>query len=134
IGADTATYPAVRVSGGGVGIPPAPPITPPRGGAAGVPSPGTTARSDAYEPIVVDGRRRGPGLLLGVLALVLIAVVSIWVWMRSGDPAPLRDGITAFTQGNRVAARRDFEQAAVDRPKRALPHVYLARMARQDGD
>jgi len=135
IGADTATYPTVRVSGSGVGIPPAPPVTPPRGGAsASVPAgPGTTARADAYEPLT-EGKRRGPGLLLGIIALLLVAAVAFWAWMNSGDPTSLRDGITQFAKGDRVAARRSFEQAVTDRPKLALPHVYLARMARQDGD
>ncbi|AHG91747.1 hypothetical protein J421_4210 [Gemmatirosa kalamazoonensis] len=138
IGADTATYPTVRVSGGGVGTPPPPPsTTPPRAApgapaAPGVATPGTTARPDVYEPTA--GRGRGPGLIIGVVLLLLVAAAAYWAWANSGDPAAFKDGVVQFTQGNRVAARRSFEQAAADRPKMALPHVYLARMARQDGD
>jgi tetratricopeptide (TPR) repeat protein len=140
IGADTATYPTVRVSGGGIGIPPAPPLPPPpagtspRGGTTYTETvPGTTARADAYEP-TVHGRRRGPGLIVGLVLLFLVAGAGYWAWSRSGDPSSFTQGVQQFTRGDRVAARRSFEQAATDRPKMALPHVYLARMARQDGD
>jgi tetratricopeptide (TPR) repeat protein len=143
IGADTATYPTVRVAGAGAGMPPAAPLPPPplptgtspRGGTTYTEAvPGTTARGDAYVPTAVDGRRRGPGLIVGVVLLLLVAAAGYWAWARSGDPASFTQGVQQFTRGDRVAARRSFEQAATDRPKMALPHVYLARMARQDGD
>jgi tetratricopeptide (TPR) repeat protein len=135
IGADTATYPAVRISGAGVGTPPPPPSsTPPRS------APRATSVPPAAPPVTetyVDtagARRSGPGIVLGAIVLLLLIGVGAWAWLRGSQPSSLQAGVTAFQRGDRVSARREFEQAAADRPKMALPHVYLARMARQDGD
>lgn len=148
IGADTATYPAVRVSSAPGGMPPAPPLPPPplQRAPSAAPSPHappppraaspspTAAPPEAYVPASTPvARRRGPGLMLGLLALALLAAVGAWAFMRNRSSS-LDEGIVAFQQGNRVVARRHFEQAAMDQPKLARPHIYLARLARDDGD
>jgi tetratricopeptide (TPR) repeat protein len=140
IGADTATYPTVGTSGGGFGVPPMTP--PPRNPTLGNPSPAAAARhappvgaappATTYTPESA-ARRRGPGLMIAIVAVVLLAAVGAWALMR-GRSSALDRGIDEFRQGNRVAARRDFEQAATDLPKLATPHIYLGRMARDDRD
>jgi Tfp pilus assembly protein PilF len=42
--------------------------------------------------------------------------------------------VTAYQAGRRADARRAFEAAAAADTAAALPHVYLGRMAREDGD
>src|SRR5690606_30823249 len=51
-------------------------------------------------------------------------------WSGAGDRA-LRRGIAAYRRGDASTAAREF-MTAVDRmPSSALPHVYLARLARE---
>jgi Tfp pilus assembly protein PilF len=58
-----------------------------------------------------------------------------WFWWdRGSSPRTLDAGIDAYRNGRREVARRNFEEAADAQPRLALPHVYLARLAREDGD
>ncbi len=93
------------------------------------------------EPVLVDetGTPRGRGMssglvVFGALALLLVAVGGWWFWNESRSPRSLQAGVEAYTSGRREVARRQFEEAADAQRKLALPHVYLARMAREDGD
>jgi tetratricopeptide (TPR) repeat protein len=91
----------------------------------------------AFVESTAAGRGRGvsSGLVVfGALALLLAAVGGWWFWSESQNPRTLRAGIDAFQDGRREVARRQFEEAVDAQPKLALPHVYLARMAREDGD
>ena len=102
-------------------------------------------RADAMaalpEPVLVDetgvpqGRGVSSGLVVfGALALLLVAVGGWWFWNERQNPRSLQAGVEAYRDGRREVARRQFEEAADAQPKLALPHVYLARMAREDGD
>jgi Flp pilus assembly protein TadD len=46
----------------------------------------------------------------------------------------LQEGIAAYSAGNRTAARNAFAEAVRDDPADADPHIYLGRMAREEGD
>lgn len=123
----------------GVGAPPAggvlqPP--PPRAidGRAGAPA------DIRVEPVTEYGtppRRRAPSRSLLVVALVALAVIAagaFWWAQERGSPRGLQRGIEAYQSGQRDVARREFQLAADDHATLATPHVYLARLAREDGD
>ena len=71
------------------------------------------------------------------VAAVLLVVAGATTWFtlqaRRG-PAHLRRGIAAYQQGDLLTAAAQFTAAAERMPNAALPHVYLARMAREAGN
>lgn len=136
----TATTPAAPTAGsaatGAFGTTASRPLPPP------VSPPLSTRRTPEPEPVpdyVPRGRGatgRGPiALVVGALvALIALAAVGAWMLSESREPRALRSGIAEYAQGRRESAKRQFQEAATAHPKLALPHVYLARMAREDGD
>ena len=54
--------------------------------------------------------------------------------MRRGSSSSLEQGITAYKGGQREAAVSAFSKAARENKADPLPHIYLARMAREVGD
>lgn len=81
--------------------------------------------------------RRGPlGMILGLVALVLVALAAWWFITQrepAGDAALAR-GVAHLEGGRREAARGEFSKAARDNPESARPHIFLARMAREERD
>ena len=74
-------------------------------------------------------------LFLAALATVLVALLGAWyLWSEAREPRGLRRGVAAYAAGEREVARREFEAVAADHPELPLPHVYLGRLAREDGD
>jgi tetratricopeptide (TPR) repeat protein len=146
IGADTATYQAVRPNGTpvtGLGAPPPMPNAPPRPSytrnatQANVPPAAASSAAPLDGPDALYKPSTRGQTPLYILAAVLVAILGLGGYLAAtqlGEPASLKNGKTAYQQGNRVLARRSFEQAVIDRPKLALPHVYLGRIARDDGD
>jgi tetratricopeptide (TPR) repeat protein len=49
-------------------------------------------------------------------------------------PAGLEAAVALYERGQPEAARAAFMQAAREHPELALPHLYLGRIARADGD
>ena len=82
------------------------------------------------------GRRRGFPLIALIGLLVLLAGIGGGIYYftaaRSGDA--IQRGVAAYNAGNRTVARNEFAQALRDDPKDADPHIYLGRMAREEGD
>lgn len=78
-------------------------------------------------------RRR---LIWGAAALVLVvAGAATWLTLQARrGPAHLQRGIAAYQQGDLLGAAAEFTAAAERMPKAALPHIYLARMAREAGN
>ena len=107
--------------------PPPPPVI------AGVAS-AAPAADVGVEPVAV--RRRGfPLILLLALLLVLGGLGGgIYYFMMRQSNAALQRGIQAYTSGNRTEARNAFAEAVREDPNDADPHIYLARMAREEGD
>jgi tetratricopeptide (TPR) repeat protein len=85
-------------------------------------------------PVVVARR---PAWQIPVLALIGLLVVGGIAWYalagRGGETASYRDGVTAYREGRREAAAGAFIKATKDAPNDPMPHVYLARMAREAG-
>lgn len=73
-------------------------------------------------------------IVVGLLALLVVAAGGWWWWSERQSPRAMTAGIEAYRAGQREVARRRFEEAVDAQPKLALPHVYLARLAREDGD
>ncbi|HKV51182.1 MAG TPA: tetratricopeptide repeat protein, partial [Gemmatimonadaceae bacterium] len=68
--------------------------------------------------------------------LVLLALgggAYYWFGPRRA-PSALDAGVAAYTAGQRDSARALFARASGADPHAALPHLYLGRMAREDGD
>jgi tetratricopeptide (TPR) repeat protein len=86
-------------------------------------------------PVVVTRRR--PAWQIPLLALLGLAVVGGLAWYalagRSSSSAAYNDGVTAYREGRREAAAGAFIKATKDVPNDPMPHVYLARMAREAG-
>ncbi len=137
IAADTAAYPTPPRGATSAAPPLAPSLAPspaPPGSVAPARPATAPPPGRAYEPTTARARR-GPGpLILGVIVALLIAGVGAVVFLRGRDGSALAAGRTAMEQGNRVEARRQFEQSVADDPTLAMPHVYLGRLARDDGD
>jgi len=74
-------------------------------------------------------------LLIGLPVLLILLVGGYFVFNgRSGGSSGLTAGIDAMKNGQRERARGEFAKAVKDDPKAATPHVFLARISRDEGD
>ena len=93
---------------------------------------------DTTNVVVTDRNRRGPMLGIGLLVLLLLALAGWYAWSwtssRRTDGSVTAEGAALLQAGRRGEARRAFEDAAREHPRAAGPHIYLGRMAREDGD
>jgi tetratricopeptide (TPR) repeat protein len=123
---------------------PLPPTAPPRQRAAagplGAPPLATPGLGDPAADLALDGARRPrnrPSRSILTVAAVALAVVlaGVFWWMNSsGGPRATERGVAAYRNGQKDIARREFQAAVEADPNLATPHVYLARIAREDGD
>jgi Flp pilus assembly protein TadD len=101
---------------------------------------GGLGRSNVEHALAVaQGRSRMPKLSLPVLigaAVVLVFIVGIWFAFRGGGSSSggLAAGIDAMKNGQRERARGEFAKAVKDDPNAPTPHVFLARISRDEGD
>jgi tetratricopeptide (TPR) repeat protein len=113
-------------------------VAPPPQVAAAPPVPGAvTAVPDPVVPAFPGaGPRRGFPLIALIGLLVLLGAIGggIYYFTAGRSASALQAGIAAYSAGDRTGARNHFAQAARDDPKDADPHVYLGRMARDEGD
>jgi Flp pilus assembly protein TadD len=100
-----------------------------------VPARASTIPGTAPTPVPIAGARRRGWLapLLIVLALVALGALAWWAVAARGQSDALDQGIVAYREGRREAAAGAFIKATKDAPNDPLPHVYLARMARETG-
>jgi tetratricopeptide (TPR) repeat protein len=121
--------------------------------APAVPAASTTAAdaADATMPVAPIGRRTNftdapphvvpaegagrPGWLTPVLGLLGLLVVGGLAWYvmagRASGSAAYDAGVVAYRENRREAAAGSFLKATRDTPNDPMPHVYLARMARE---
>ena len=106
--------------------PAAPPVS-----AAPAPKPSVTPEPAGLGP----PPRRFPFWAAPTLAaLVVIVVVALLLSRGGGSSGSLQQGVDAYLRGQREVAVNAFNKAARENPHAALPHVYLARMAREVGN
>jgi tetratricopeptide (TPR) repeat protein len=102
------------------------------GGGAGV------GRGNVQHALAAAERRRWPKVSLPVVAgavIVLLIGVGIYFAFRGGSGGDsLTAGIDAMNNGQRERARGEFAKAVKADPNSPIPHVLLARVARQEGD
>jgi Flp pilus assembly protein TadD len=89
-------------------------------------------------PQAVPAEKARPGWLMPVLGVVALLIVAGLAWFavagRAGSSASFAEGVTAYREGRREAAAGAFIKATKDSPNDPLPHVYLSRMARDQGN
>lgn len=80
-------------------------------------------------------KSRIPWLPIAALLLVLVAAGAAWFFFERGGPsAAMRRGTEAYRGGRLALARTEFQDAATARPEDAMPHIWLGRVARDQGD
>jgi len=99
---------------------------------------GGVGRSNVEHALAAaQSRRRFPKLSLPVLigaVVVLLFAVGVYFAFRGSGGDGLNAGIDAMQNGQRERARGEFTKAVKEDPKAATPHVFLARLAREEGD
>jgi hypothetical protein len=100
-----------------------------------VPAAATSIPGAAPTAVPIHGTRRR-GWVRPLLALLAVLVVGGIAWYafagRSGSAA-YDQGVVAYREGRREAAAGAFIKATKDTPNDPMPHVYLARLAREAG-
>jgi len=79
-------------------------------------------------------RRSWVAPVIGLVALLAVGAIAWYAMAGRNGGGALASGITAYREGRREAAAGDFMKAAKDNPNDPMPHVYLARMAREAGN
>ncbi len=73
-------------------------------------------------------------VLLGVLLLAVIGAGAFYATQRNSEPDDLVRGRQAYAAGDRLTAKNSFSAAAGAQPTLAEPHIYLGRIAREEGN
>jgi tetratricopeptide (TPR) repeat protein len=79
-------------------------------------------------------RRSWVAPVIGLIALLAVGAIAWYAMAGRNQSGALASGVTAYREGRREAAAGDFMKAAKDNPNDPMPHVYLARMAREAGN
>ena len=90
------------------------------------------------EPTYAERPSRAPANLWFILALVILVLAAIGGYAlfarRSSPDKQMSEAVAAMQSGRREAARGAFSEIARQNPNLATPHIFLSRMAREDGD
>jgi len=117
--------------------PPPGSFTPPGGG--GRTGGGGMGRGNVEHALAAaESRRRWPKVSMPVLigaVVVLLFVVGIYFAFRGGSSGGgMTAGLDALKNGQSERARGEFMKAVKANPNDATPHVFLARLSRDEGD
>ena len=102
--------------------------------ASGTGAAGATTDADALGALRPPPRRVPVWAIGAAAALVVVIVAIVLLARRGGGSASLEQGEEAYRRGQREVAVNAFNKAVREDPKAALPHIYLARMAREVGN
>jgi cytochrome c-type biogenesis protein CcmH/NrfG len=78
-------------------------------------------------------RRRMP-LIVGLVVLLVLGGAAAWYFLGQGGSAALQRGIAAYRAHSPQQAAGEFTKAAHDDPRDPTPHIFLARIARDEGN
>ncbi len=109
----------------------------PYGGPISTPPTARAAPDAPTPPIAVTPPARSNVLAMAIVVLAVAIVIAAGLYylrMFSGEPDTLRTARAAFAAGDRVTARNSFAAAAGEHPELAEPHIYLGRIARDEGN
>ncbi len=110
-------------------------ISPPPARPSGKAEQASPALSDEGPVKVVAPPRRFPIWMMVAAGAIVLAAVLLIVFRPFGHrTSALDEGIDAYRSGQREAAVSAFNRAVRDDKTAVLPHVYLARMAREVGN
>ena len=116
--------------------PQAPATYAPPPASARVPEAPPTDSAEA-ESLPATRPHRGPLLLAGAVAFVVVVLAALGSYFyvtRYGVQGDIRAGIRAYATGQPVVAKLAFTKAAQAHPDLVVPHLYLGRLARDEGD
>lgn len=92
----------------------------------------------AQEPTYTDRPSRVPANLWFIVAIIVLVLAAIGGYMvfakRSTPDTAMNEAVSSMQAGRREAAKGQFAEIARNNPKLATPHVFLSRLAREDGD
>jgi tetratricopeptide (TPR) repeat protein len=71
---------------------------------------------------------------IGIAVVVVLIVGGDLFYGRSSSSSGLTAGIDAMNNGQRERARGEFAKAVNNDPNAPQPHIFLARLAREEGD
>ncbi len=100
-------------------------------------SPAPPAAEPGISPLPEPRVRTSNALARVIVVVAVLAVVGVagyYVVQYRSRVAHMRRGTAAYVAGDHATAKRELAAAAAASPKAALPHVYLARIAREEGD
>jgi tetratricopeptide (TPR) repeat protein len=109
-------------------------------GIAGTAAGGGIGRTAVQRAVAAadSGGRRFPKLStpvwIGILVVILLGVGGYLFFARGSSGSSLTTGIDALNNGQYERARGEFAKAVNSDPGSAIPHVFLARVARQESD
>jgi hypothetical protein len=109
------------------------------GTAGNTPAGGGIGRSHVEHALAAaESRRRFPRLpmpvWIAIAAVIVLAVGGYFFFARGSSGGSLTAGIDAMKNGQNERARGEFAKAVKDNPDDPNPHVFLARLARTEGD
>ena len=73
-------------------------------------------------------------IVAAVLVVAVVGAGAFYTWRWWSGPRALEQARSAYAAGRRIEARDKFNAVAKRSPRLAEPHIYLGRMAREDGD
>jgi tetratricopeptide (TPR) repeat protein len=133
--------------------PPPPSYAPPAAAASPYARPSTPPPPPAYAPptaqtppvtpgsgtpTYAERPSRTPANLWFIVALVVLLGAALGGYAlfakRSSPEKQMNEAVAAMQSGRREAARGAFTQIARENPNVATPHIFLSRMAREEGD
>jgi tetratricopeptide (TPR) repeat protein len=71
---------------------------------------------------------------IAIIVVILLGAGGYFYFVRGSGSSGLTAGIDAMQNGQREKARGEFAKAVNSDPNAATPHVFLARIAREDSD
>jgi len=103
------------------------------------PGPGGVGRGQVEHALAAAEKRRWPTLSTPVwiaIAALIVLVVGGYLFFGRGSGADdnVTAGIVAIRNGQLETARGEFAKAVKSDPNAATPHVFLARLSRDQGD